>query len=774
VSQTYKVIGTRPIRHDGADKVTGRALYGADFQMAGLLHGRVLRSPHAHARIGKIDVSKALAVPGVEAVVTSADLPDPGSRVVELGEGAINLRHLSCNTLAREKVLYRGHAVAAVAAVSPHIAEEALALIQVDYEVLPPVLDVREAMKDDAPLLDPEMRTESLAGPESNGAKAKPSNIAKHIQFKMGDAAKGFAGAAAVVERSFHTATVHQGYIEPHNATALFNADGTLTIWCSTQGAFTVRAQVAELLQMPLSRIKVVPMEIGGGFGGKIRVYIEPVAAVLSKKSGRPVKVLMSRADVFEGTGPTPGSFIRIKMGADKTGRLTAAEAYLAYEAGAYPGSPVGAGAMCVFTCYDIPNVLIDGFDVVVNKPATSAYRAPGATNAAFAVETVVDEICEKLKIDPLDFRHKNGAREGTRRADGPVFPRVGMIETVEAAMKHAHYSAPLGPRKGAVAPNGSAAISAPLHLLRGRGVASGFWFNCGLKSSLTASINADGTVGLVEGSTDIGGSRTSIAMQLAEALGIGALDVRPVVADTDMVGYTDVTGGSRVTFATGYAAYEAAQDIKRQLITRAAEIWQVRPEDVVYEEGTLRGKRDATKKLTFKELAGKLHATGGTIVGRASVDPPGCGGAFATHIVDVEVDPDTGKVAILRYTAVQDVGTAIHPSYVEGQIQGGTVQGIGWALNEEYIYNDKGVMSNASFLDYRMPTSLDLPMIDAVIVEVPNPGHPFGVRGVGEVPIVPPPGAIANAIYHAIGVRMTELPMSPGRIVRALGERGA
>jgi len=769
VSQTYKVIGTRPIRHDGTDKVTGRALYGADLQMAGLLHGRIVRSPHAHAKIRKIDVTKALALPGVEAVVTSADLPDPGSRVVELGEGAINLRHLSCNTLARDKALYKGHAIAGVAAVSPHIAEEALALIRVDYEVLPPVLNVLEAMKPGAPLLDPEMRTESLAGPDGNGDQAKPSNIAKHFQFKMGDPAKGFAEAAAVVEHSFHTATVHQGYIEPHNATALFNADGTLTIWCSTQGAFSVRAQVAELFQMPLARIKVVPMEIGGGFGGKIRVYIEPVAAILSKKCGRPVKVLMNRADVFEGTGPTPGSFIRIKMAADKSGRLTAAEACLAYEAGAYPGSPVGAGAMCVFTCYDIPNVLIDGFDVVVNKPATSAYRAPGATNAAFAVETVVDEICEKLKIDPLDFRIKNGAREGTRRADGPVFPRIGMIETVEAAKKHPHYRAPLGPRQGAAAPNGSAAISAPAQLPRGRGVATGFWFNCGLKSSLTASVNADGSVSLVEGSTDIGGTRTSIAMQLAEALGIRAEDVRPVVGDTDMVGYSDVTGGSRVTFATGYAAYEAAQDIKRQMTARAAEIWKLPADDVLYEAGTIRSKSDPNKTFTFKELAGKLHATGGTIVGRASVDPPGCGGAFATHIVDVEVDPDTGKVGILRYTAVQDVGTAIHPSYVEGQIQGGAVQGIGWALNEEYIYNDKGVMTNASFLDYRMPTSLDLPMIDAVIVEVPNPGHPFGVRGVGEVPIVPPPGAIANAVYHAVGVRMEELPMSPGRVLKAI-----
>jgi CO/xanthine dehydrogenase Mo-binding subunit len=475
------------------------------------------------------------------------------------------------------------------------------------------------------------------------------------------------------------------------------------------------------------------------------------VAALLSRRTGRPVKVLMNRAEVFEGTGPTPGSFIRVKLGAANSGRLVAGQAMLAYEAGAYPGSPVVCGAMCIFACYDIPNVHIDAYDVVVNKPATSAYRAPGATNAAFAAETVMDELCERLAIDPLEFRRKNGAHEGTRRADGPVYPRVGMIETVEAAQKHAHYHEPLeGPH-------------------RGRGVASGFWFNANLKSSASATINADGTVNLVEGSTDIGGTRTSLAMQLAESLGIRAEDVRPLVADTDSVGYTDVTGGSRVTFASGWAAYEAAEDLKRQLCARAAQIWDVEPKDVVYENGTLACRTDSSKRLAFKELAAKLHSTGGTIVGRASVDPPAQGGAFATHIVDVEVDPDTGKVTILRYTATQDCGTAVHPSYVEGQMQGGTVQGIGWALNEEYLYNDQGAMTNASFLDYRMPTSLDLPMIDTVIVEVPDPNHPFGVRGVGEVPIVPPPAALANAIYRAVGVRMQELPMSPQRVLREM-----
>jgi len=740
----YKVIGTRPIRHDGVDKVTGRALYGADFQTSGLLHGRILRSPHAHARIKSIDTSRAEAYPGVKAAVTAKDFPTVEDKVADLGESAVNLRDLQGNILANKKVLYKGHAVAAVAATDPHTAEEALELIDVEYEVLPPVLDVREAMKDDAPLLHENLKTSSMGETADT-----PSNIASHLQFKKGDIEKGFAEADVVVEQEFKTGTVHQGYIEPHNATAMYNADGQLTVWCSTQGAFTVREQLTELLQHPVSKVKVVPMEIGGGFGGKISVYLEPVAALLSMKAGRPVKILMNRAEVFESTGPTPASYIRVKIGANKDGRITAAEAYLAYEAGGYPGSPVGAGAMCIFSPYKIDNVLIDGYDVVVNKPKTNAYRAPGATNAAMA-ETVIDEICEKLEIDPLDFRIINGAKEGDSRPDGPVYSRIGFIETVEAAKEHPHYSTPLEGKH------------------RGRGVASGFWFNVGLKSSVTINVNPDGTINLVEGSTDIGGTRASIAMQAAEVLGISAEAVNPTVVDTNSVGYTDVTGGSRTTFATGYAAYEAAQDVKRQMIERAAELWEVEAENVQFVDGVLSSTNGKAESISFKELAGQLREP---VVGNGTVDPEGVGGAFATHIVDVEVDTDTGKVEILRYTATQDAGKAIHPSYVEGQIQGGVVQGIGWALNEEYIYNDKGEMTNASFLDYRMPTSLDLPMIDTVIVEVPNPGHPYGVRGVGEVPIVPPPAAIANAIYHAVGVRMKELPMSPGRILKRIGK---
>jgi len=739
-NQEFSVVGTRPLRPDGADKVTGRALYGADFAAAGLLQGKVLRSPHAHARIKSIDTSKAEALEGVRAVVTSADFPQGGERAAQWQRD---------NVLASDKALYRGHAIAAVAATSPHIAEAALELIEVDYEVLPAVTDVQVSMKADAPLLHDSLMTDEL-GETADTA----SNVASHFQHVKGDVEKGFAEADVVIEREFTTKTVHQGYIEPQAATALWNNDGRLHIWCSTQGSFAARDACAKILDLSVSQIRVIPMEIGGGFGGKIDVYLEPVAALLSKKTGTPVKLVMSRADVLQGTGPTPGTFMRVKIGAKKDGTITAAHAYLAMEAGAYPGSPVGAGAMCVLAPYDLENALVDGYDVVVNKPKTAAYRAPGAPNAAFAGEQVVDEVAKALGMDPIDFRRKNAAKEGTRQVHGPTFPRIGYEEVLDAMKNHPHYNAPLdGPNQG-------------------RGVAVGFWFNIGFDSACNIAVNADGKVTLTEGSTDIGGTRASIAMQAAEVLTIPYEDVRPTVVDTDSVGFTAVTGGSRTTFATGWAAYEAAQEVKTKMIARAASIWEVDADSVELVDAAFKSKSDPELSMTFTELAAQLGRTGGGITGTAAVSPTGVGGAFAGNIVDVEVDPETGKTEILRFTVVQDVGKAIHPSYVEGQLQGGAVQGIGWALNEEYYMSDSGTMDNVSLLDYRMPTSLDLPMIDTVLVEVANPGHPYGVRGVGEAPIIPPTPAIANAIENATGVRFSALPMNPAAVVKAVMDK--
>ena len=745
----YKVIGTRPIRHDGVDKVTGRAVYGGDTRLPGLLYGQVLRSPHAHARIKSIDTSRAAALPGVKAIITGKDFPDAGDQIVDLGEGPARLKYIRDNVLATDKALYSGHPVAAVCATSLHIAEEALDLIEIEYEVLDAVLDVREAMQEGAPQLHDDMTTQEFG--EDTGKK---SNLATHFQHKLGDPDKAFAAADVVIEREFHTATVHQGYIEPHNATAMWNSDGQITVWTSTQGSFAARAQTGAVLDVPASSIKVVPQEIGGGFGGKIPIYLEPVAALLSKLSGQPVKLIMTRPSVFESTGPTPGSYVKVKMGATKDGKITAADAYIAFESGAYPGGLVGAAAMCVFSCYDIADGLIDCYDVVCNKPRSFAYRAPGSTQVAFATEHVVDLLAAELGIDPLEFRLKNTATTGTRRIDGVVYPKMGCKEVLEAIRDSDQYksAAPSGPNQG-------------------RGISVGYWFNVGLKSACTASVNNDGTVSLSEGSTDIGGSRTSIAMQFAETMGIGAEDVKPQVVDTDSIGHTDVTGGSRVTYATGWAAYKAALDIQDQLCERAAQLWEVEADQVKYEDGTLSA---GDRSISFKELAGELDETGGPVVGRASVNPDsGVGGSFAANIADVEVDPETGKVQVLRFTVIQDAGKAIHPSYVEGQMQGGSVQGIGWALNEEYFYSDNGHLDNSSYLDYRIPTTLDLPMIETIIVEVPNPGHPYGVRGVGEANIAPPPAALANAIDNAVGVRPQELPMKPDRIVSALQSEG-
>ena len=689
----FDVVGTRPIRHDGADKVTGRARYSADSFPVGYLHGRVLRSPHAHARIKSIDTSKALAYPGVKSVMTGSDLPEVSAEIADLEEGAaVNYGFYTRNVMAREKALYVGHAVAAVAALDAHIAEEALGLIEVDYEILTPVLTATEALKDTAPVLHDRLLTQSSAlfrvGGWGDDGTAGTSNLALKIISEEGDVEKAFNESDVVVERQFRTKAVHQGYIEPQATTVFWNKDNKVTAWCSTQQLFAFRDHISAILDIPLGNVTVVPLEIGGGFGGKGMggVYLEPVAAILSKKSGAAVKITMTRAEVFMGTGPTSGTEIEIKVGASNDGRLKAVKARLIFEAGAFPGSPVAGGSRTMLGPYVIPNAYVEGLDVVTNVQKSSAYRAPGSPAAAFAIETVMDEVAEKLNIDPIEFRLLNAAKEGTRQpANGPVYRKIGLVETLEAARNHPHYSSDL---------NESG---------KGRGIASGAWFNGSGPASAVASVNADGTVSLVEGSPDIGGSRAAMAMQVADVLGLEAEDVKPSIGDTDSIGYSSGAGGSGVTFKTGTACVEAAYDIKEQMMDRAARIWDVDSSEVEYDKATIRHKSDPELSIEFSELASMLNGTGGPIVGRATVNPGGVGNAFAVHIVDVEVDKETGKVDILRYTSVQDVGKAIHPSYVEGQLQGGAVQGIGWALNEEYIFNSEGNMMNSSFLDYRM-----------------------------------------------------------------------
>ncbi len=751
-TQEFKWVGKRTIRPDGVDKVTGRARFGADFALPGMLTGKVLRSPHAHARIISIDTSKAEALVGVKAVITGADLPAPPDGE-PVGEGQPDYADMCRNVLAREKALYEGHAVAAVAATSEAAAREALDLIDVNYEVLPHVIDVIEAMADDAPVLHDTMITQGVTP-----APEKASNVAKRVDFALGDIDAGFAQADVIVEREFTTAAVHQGYIEPHAVVADSAEDGQIQIWCSSQGQFMVRGYVAKVLALEVAQIRVTPAEIGGGFGGKTVVYLEPLAVRMSQLAGRPVRMVMNREEVFKASGPTSGAFAKIKIGATNDGRIVAGEATLMYQAGAFAGSPIGPGCMCAFGPYDLENVKITGYDVVTNRPKVAAYRAPGAPISEYAVESIVSEIAGKLGIDPIEMRLKNAAREGTQAAYGPKFGPIGYVETLEAAKAHANYSEPLGPNQG-------------------RGVASGFWFNIGGESSAAIHIGEDGTATVISGNPDIGGSRASMAIMAAEVLGIDVEKVRPIVADTSSIGYNFLTGGSRVTFATGMAVVQAAEAAVEDLKKRAAKVWDISADAVEWVDGEARpagSNAGEFEPLSLAQIAGMSGKTGGPINGHASINARGVGPGFGTHTCDVEVDRETGRVTILRYTAVQDVGRAIHPGYVEGQLQGGVAQGIGWALNEEYIYNDEGLLENAGFLDYRIPVASDLPMIDTVLVEVPNPRHPFGVRGVGEVPIIPPMAAVANAIAQATGKRLTELPMSPPKVLAALANGAA
>jgi CO/xanthine dehydrogenase Mo-binding subunit len=739
-TDNFKVVGTRPNRPDGVDKVTGRAKFGADAYAPGMLHAAIVRSPHAHAKILKIDTSKAEAMKSVKAIVTRADFAE--------GLTGENWNILE-NVMAGDTALYDGHAIAAVAATTPLAARDAIKAIKVDYEILPHVTDVDKAMASDAPVIRDGAADSSVPG-------GLHPNVVRYHESGHGDVEKGFAEADLVIEDSFRTEATHQGYIEPHACLAQLGPDGKGEVWCCTQGHFNVQKVCAALVGTETSQLRVTASEIGGGFGGKTVVFIEPVALALSRKANRSVKLVMSRSEVFRATGPTSSTSMDVKIGMTKDGRITAGQGIFRLQGGAFPGAPMEFTAMCAFAPYDLQNVQQIGYDVLSNRPKQAAYRAPGSPMAAFAVESVIDELCKKLGLDPIDVRLKNASKEGTKASYGPKFERIGLVETLEAAKAHPHYSAPL--EKG-----------------QGRGVSCGFWFNHGGETAVSLALSEDGTVALSVGTPDIGGSRASMGQMAAEELGIPYENIRTTIADTATLGYNEISHGSRVTYASGLATIKAARDTVEKLCARAAAKWGIDKEAVIWEDGCAKPSGPNAgdfEPLPLARIARSMGRTGGPIVGHFEATPEGAGVSFATHIVDAEVDGETGQTKVVRYTVVQDAGKAIHPTYVEGQYQGGAAQGIGWALNEEYIYGEDGRLQNAVFLDYRIPVASDLPMIDTVIVEVPNPGHPYGVRGVGETSICPPLAAIANAVSQAAGVRLKQLPMSPPRILDALEQQ--
>ncbi len=731
--QEFKVVGSRPKRPDGLDKVTGRARYGADMSAPGQLVGLMLRSPHAHARIVKIDTSKAEKVPGVKAVLTSADLPD-------LTNGNAGDYATLENCMARERALYDGHAVAAVAAIDKSSAKKALKLIKVTYEQLPHVTDVDEALKKGAPQVQP----------------AIEGNLGGRYEFGHGDVEAGLKEADVVVEKSFKTGQTHQGYIEPHACLATVSPDGSGELWVTTQGHFSYRNVCATLLGMDIAKLKVTSSEIGGGFGGKTHVWIEPVALALARKANRPVKMVMSREEVFKASGPTCASSMDVKIGATKDGTITSAFIECRYSDGAFPGIWGMLGGMTAWACYDLKNCKSVGVDVLVNRPKVAAYRAPSAPMMAFGVESSMDMLAKELGMDPVELRLKNVAREGTQSSYGPVYGPIGIEPTLEAVRDHPHMKAKLGKNQG-------------------RGMACGFWFNIGGQTCSDINIGIDGTVNLTVGTVDVGGARASLSLIAAEELGISYDEVKANIGDTASLGHNDTTEGSRGTFSSGMATIFAAREAIEVLKQRAAQMWEIPAESVIWEDGHAKAtgtENSNLPALSLKEIAAASPTTGGPIAGHHEVTADGAGVSFASHIVDVEVDPETGRTQVLRYTVVQDAGKAIHPDYVEGQFQGGAAQGIGWALNEEYIYGEDGRLQNAGFLDYRIPVCSDLPFIDTKILEIPNPNHPYGIRGVGETSIVPPLAAIGNAVSNAVGIRMDQVPISPPRILKALDDQ--
>jgi CO/xanthine dehydrogenase Mo-binding subunit len=739
-----KIVGTSPVKHDGIDKVTGRARFGADLFLPGMLVGKILRSPHAHAVIKSIDISAAEKLPGVKAVVTRADFPEmkPGS-----AEG-----DMTRNAMAREKALYDGHPVAAVAATSESIAKQALKLIKVEYEVLPHVIDPVEAMKPGAPVLHPHIRTKGIK--DAN----QETNVVEKLDIGIGDVAAGFAEADVIVEHEYDTKPMHQGYIEPQGCVATATEDGQIELWCCTQAPWVFRDRLSAMLKIESAKIRVQQSEMGGGFGGKTGFYGEPVAIQLSRKAKRPVKIQLTRNEVFRATGPVSGTKSRIKIGCKKDGTITAAEADLYFQTGAFTGSAFINAPQAMFTRYALKNVKTTSYEIVSNRPKVNSFRAPCVPQVVFGVEGVISELADKIGMDGIDFRLKNAAAEGYKTIYGETFGKIGFIETLQAAKKSEHYNSPVPPGQG-------------------RGIACGFWFNRGGETTGTLNVAIDGSVTLILGTTDVAGSRISISMMAAEELGIPVDKVRAIMADTHSLGFNRVTAGSRTTFSTGMVIVDSARKAIAELCKRAAGIWGVPEDAVTFEDGFCKPASSNVgnfEPLSIAQIAGKTMASQGAIAGHSEMNVTGAGPGFGLHIVDVEVDEETGRTDIKRYTIVEDAGKAIHPLQVEGQFQGGAVQGIGWALNEEYIYGADGRMQNPSFLDYRMPVASDVPMIGTQIVEVPNPRHPYGLRGVGEVPVVPTMAAIANAIGKCIGVRPQSLPMSPPKLLKLIDEHKA
>jgi len=769
----YTHVGKPLRRNDGREKTTGQTKYTADLRLPGLLHARPVLSPYAHARIVRIDTATARNLPGVVAVVTAADLPFKGA----------DRSSRTRAPLATTHTLFRGHPVAIVLAETEGAAQDGADRVQIEYEPLPALIDPIAAMAADAPLvqahIDREAASEEMQGhaagaareesPEEAATEHLSKNVVNRVHVRQGDIARGFATADVVIEQTYRTHMVHQSYMEPQAVLASADPLGGVTFWASTQALFGSRTEVAEALGLPDHRVNAVPVPVGGGFGGKF-LLLEPLVAALAQLARRPVLLSFTRSEDLLAANPAPQTAITVKTGARRDGTLTAIQVTATFDNGAYPSPHSGIASLVFGSYYRCPNLDIRAYDVLTHKPGIGAYRAPGTPQATFALESQMDAMARALAMDPLEFRLRNAVQEGDTRPDGRVWPAIGLKDCLERVRAH-----PLWQEHQAAA--GENTGLNPRRRI-GIGLAIGGWPG-GLEPAAAACrLEKDGTITIVVGSTDMTGTHTTYASIAAEVLGVRPEQVAVIQGDTMTAPYAGATGGSKATYTVGAAVKRAAEDARAQMIRMAADILEAAPADLETVDGRVVVRGAPGKGISFVELARKSMNFGARyepVYGRGTAAITDAAPMFAAHLARVAVDLETGETEVLDYVAAQDVGFAINPAEVEGQIRGGVVQGIGWALYEQMVYDADGQLLSSTLMDYALPNSEAAPpRITPLLVQVPSVHGPFGAKGVGEPPVVPVAAAIANAIYDATGARVTQLPITPERLFQALhnGER--
>ena len=742
----FNVLGKSLVRVDAFDKVTGHATYAGDVYLPEMLMCKVLTSTRSHARIVSIDTSEAEALPGVRGVITGRDFPD-----VYFGSGALRDRRV----MARDEVFYIGEPVAAVAADDEITAVEALSLIKVQYEDLDAIVNPVASLTGSSTTVHPDL--ESFEG----YAFALGGNNCTMLDADRGDVDAAFAEADQIIEETYHTQPINQGFLEPMACVANEEANGRLTVWASTQGPYQVRQQLASVLDMSIGNIKIIAMEMGGGFGAKLRLALEAFPVLLAMKTHRPVKLVNTREETFTLNGPRLETNIYLKTAVTSDGKITAREARSIFDVGAYLGAGPNSGVGHGLGAYDVPNFRLRSYGVYTNKIYVGSYRASGVADMTFAVESHMDVIAHRLGIDPLEFRRHNALKEGDVSVSGARIPRHGLAEVMDALKDKMSQ-----PGNGSDEANGKVA--------RGVGIAVGEWRSGSGPSTASISVNEDGTVGLLTGSVDISGSDTSLAQIAAEVMGLELDQVIVAKRDTDLAPFTGPSGGSRIVYSQGKAVQMAAEDARDKLMALAADRLGVQPDALECEGGAVYVMDNPPQSIGLGQLARmSLSSRGGPVVGNASLSSMPYNPVFNAQGAEVLVDRETGQVRVTRFVQAQDVGLAVNPMGVEGQLEGGAVQGIGRALSEEIqIDPDTGQVRNASLATYLMPLAIDMPEIENVLVEVPSEDGPFGLRAVAEPPGFGPPAAIANAIYDAVGVRIRTLPLSPERVLAAMQGR--